>query len=82
MRSESNLLSQTDNPHSSNNKQEGPSDSNYAHIKARLSWLAGRPCVRPVSQGLVSYCLKSMVELTHSTYKYPTTPFCEMEIRK
>jgi hypothetical protein len=35
------------------------------------SWVAGRPRVQPVSQGLVSYRLKSMVELTHSTYKYP-----------
>jgi hypothetical protein len=34
MRSESNLPSQTDNQQSNNNKQEGPSDSNYAHIKA------------------------------------------------
>jgi hypothetical protein len=35
MRSESNLPSRTDNPQSNNNKQEGPSDSNYAHIKAQ-----------------------------------------------
>jgi hypothetical protein len=35
MRSESNLPSQTDNPQSNNNKQEGPSDSNYACIKAQ-----------------------------------------------
>jgi hypothetical protein len=27
-----NLLSQIDNPHNNNNKQEGPSDSNYARI--------------------------------------------------
>jgi hypothetical protein len=33
--SESNLLSQTDNPQSNNNKQEGPSDSNYTRIKAQ-----------------------------------------------
>jgi hypothetical protein len=32
--SESNLSSQTDKPQSNNNKQEGPSDSNYARIKA------------------------------------------------
>jgi hypothetical protein len=36
----------------------------------------------PAGQGLVSYCLKSMLELTHSTYKYPHTPFDEIEIRK
>jgi hypothetical protein len=41
--------------------------------------VVGRPRVRPVDQGLVSYCLKSMVELTHSTYKYPHTPFSERE---
>jgi hypothetical protein len=35
MRSDSNLPSRTDNPQSNNNKQEGPSDSNYAHIKAQ-----------------------------------------------
>jgi hypothetical protein len=35
MRSESNLPSWTDNPQSNNNKQEGPSDSNYARIKAQ-----------------------------------------------
>jgi hypothetical protein len=35
----------------------------------RLSWVAGWPRVRLVSQGSVSYRLKSMVELTHSTYK-------------
>jgi hypothetical protein len=35
MRSDNNLLSQTDNPQSNNNKQEGPSDSNYARIKAQ-----------------------------------------------
>jgi hypothetical protein len=34
-RSKSNLPSRTDNPQSSNNKQEGPSDSNYACIKAQ-----------------------------------------------
>jgi hypothetical protein len=32
---ESNLLSRIDNPQSNNNKQEGPSDSNYARIKAQ-----------------------------------------------
>jgi hypothetical protein len=53
-----------------------------AQILWRLSWVAGRPCVRPVGQGLVSYRLKSMVELSHSTYKYPHTPFGEIEIRK
>jgi hypothetical protein len=37
---------------------------------------------RLASQGLVSYHLKSMAELTHSTYKYPYTPFDEIEIRK
>jgi hypothetical protein len=42
--------------------------------EGRVGWLAG--------QGLVSYRLKSMVELTHSTYKYPHTPFGQMEIRK
>jgi hypothetical protein len=35
MRSESNLPSRLDNPQSNNNKQEGSSDSNYAHIKAQ-----------------------------------------------
>jgi hypothetical protein len=35
MRSESNLMSQINNPQSNNNKQEGPSDTNYAHIKAQ-----------------------------------------------
>jgi hypothetical protein len=30
--------------------------------------------VRPIGQGLVSYRLKSIVELTQSTYKYPTYP--------
>jgi hypothetical protein len=30
----------------------------------------------------LSYHLKSMVELTHSTYKYPHTPFGERDIRK
>jgi hypothetical protein len=35
MRSESNLPSRTDNPQSNNNKQEEPSDSNYARIKAQ-----------------------------------------------
>jgi hypothetical protein len=35
MRSESNLPSRTDKPQSNNNKQEGPSDSNYARIKAQ-----------------------------------------------
>jgi hypothetical protein len=28
-------MSQIDNPQTNNNKQEGPSDSNYAHIKAQ-----------------------------------------------
>jgi hypothetical protein len=41
--------------------------------------VAGRPRVLPVGQGLVSYHLKSMVELTHSTYKYPPYPFGEIE---
>jgi hypothetical protein len=40
----------------------------------QVAWLAG--------QGLVSYHLESMMELTHSTYKYLHTPFGEMEIRK
>jgi hypothetical protein len=35
MRSECNLLRQTDNPQSNNNKQEGQSDTNYARIKAQ-----------------------------------------------
>jgi hypothetical protein len=35
MRSESNLPSRIDNPQRNNNKQEGPSDSNYARIKAQ-----------------------------------------------
>jgi hypothetical protein len=35
MRSKSNLSSRIDNPQSNNNKQEGPSDSNYACIKAQ-----------------------------------------------
>jgi hypothetical protein len=35
MRSESNLLSWIDNPQSNNSKQEGPSDSDYARIKAQ-----------------------------------------------
>jgi hypothetical protein len=37
---------------------------------------------RLAGQGLVSYRLKSTVELTHSTYKYPQTPFGKMEIKK
>jgi hypothetical protein len=41
----------------------------------RPSWVAGRPRVRSAGQGLLSYHLKSMVELTHSTYKYPHSPF-------
>jgi hypothetical protein len=44
--------------------------------------VAGQPRVRSASQGLVSYCLKSTVELTHSTYKYPPYPFGEIESRK
>jgi hypothetical protein len=48
----------------------------------RPSCVADRPHVWPAAQGLVSYHLKSMVELTHSTYKYPHTPFGEMEIKK
>jgi hypothetical protein len=35
MRSESNLPSRIDNPHSNNNKQDGSSDNNYARIKAQ-----------------------------------------------
>jgi hypothetical protein len=42
-----------------------------AQSRWRPSWVADRPRVRPTGQGLVSYHLKSMVELTHSTYKYP-----------
>jgi hypothetical protein len=40
----------------------------------RPSWVAGQPCVRPAGQDLVSYHLNSIVELTHSTYKYPLYP--------
>jgi hypothetical protein len=58
---------------------DGVSD---AQSQWRLRWVADRPHVRPVGQGLVSYHLKSMVELTHSTYKYSHTPFGEREIRK
>jgi hypothetical protein len=44
----------------------------------------GRPAPLPwsVGLGLVSYHFKLMVELTHSTYKYPTYPFGEIEIKK
>jgi hypothetical protein len=35
MRSKSNLSSQIDNPQSNNNKQEAPSDTNYALIKSQ-----------------------------------------------
>jgi hypothetical protein len=45
-----------------------------AQSRWRPSWVANRPHVRQASQGLVSYHLKSMVELTHSTYKYPPYP--------
>jgi hypothetical protein len=45
-----------------------------AQSQWRLSWVADRPCVWSAGQGLVSYHLKSMVELTHSTYKYPPYP--------
>jgi hypothetical protein len=45
-----------------------------AQSRWRPSWLADRPCARPVGQGLVGYRLKSIVELTHSTYKYPPYP--------
>jgi type II secretory pathway component PulL len=45
-----------------------------AQSRWRLSWVASRPCVWPAGQGLVNYYLKSMVELTHSTYKYPPYP--------
>jgi type II secretory pathway component PulL len=48
----------------------------------RLSWVSGRARVWMTGQGLVRNCLKSMVELTHSTYKYPHTPFGEIEKRK
>jgi hypothetical protein len=48
----------------------------------RLSWVAGRPCVQLAGQGLVSYHLKSMVELTHSNYKCPSTAFSEIDIKK
>jgi hypothetical protein len=45
-----------------------------AQSRWRPSWVAGRPCVRSAGQGLVSYYLKSMVELTHFTYKYTPYP--------
>jgi hypothetical protein len=45
-----------------------------AQSQWRPSWVAGRPCVRTVGLGLVSYRLKSTVELTHSSYKYPPYP--------
>jgi hypothetical protein len=45
-----------------------------AQSRWRMIWVAGRPRVQLAGQGLVSYYLKSMVELTHSTYKYPITP--------
>jgi hypothetical protein len=41
-------------------------------VEAEL--VAGQPRVWPAGQGLVIYHLKSMVELTHSTYKYPSCP--------
>jgi hypothetical protein len=45
-----------------------------AQSQWRVSWVADWPCVQPTDQGLVTYHLKSMVELTHSTYKYPPYP--------
>jgi hypothetical protein len=45
-----------------------------AQCQWRPSWVAGRPHVWPAGKGLVSYHLKSMVELTHSTYKYTAYP--------
>jgi hypothetical protein len=35
-----------------------------AQSRWRLTWVADRSCLRPTGQGLVSYHLKSMVELT------------------
>jgi hypothetical protein len=53
----------------------------YQRVKERR-WMGypmakvggGQPRVWPASQGLESYHLKSMVELTHSAYKYPHAP--------
>jgi hypothetical protein len=53
-----------------------------AQSQWRLSWVASRPRVQSVGQGLVSYRLKLTVELTHSSYKYPHIPLCVREIRK
>jgi hypothetical protein len=57
-----------------------------AQSRWKPSLVVGRPRVWLAGQGLVSYCLKSTVELTHSTYnstyKNPHTPFGGGEIRK
>jgi hypothetical protein len=53
-----------------------------AQSRWRPSWVVSWPCVRLAGKGLVSCCLKSMVELTHYSYKYPHSPFGEIEIRK
>jgi hypothetical protein len=55
-------------PMSQGGSMHGVSD---AQIRWRTSWVAARPCVGLVGQGMVCYHLKSMVELTHFTYKYP-----------
>jgi hypothetical protein len=50
MRNESNLLSRTNNPQSNNNKQEGPSDNNYARFKAQDK--TGIKHIRTMTQSL------------------------------
>jgi hypothetical protein len=53
-----------------------------AQSRWQPSGVASRPRVRWAGQSLVSYHLKSMVELTLSIYKYPPYPFGEIEIKK
>jgi hypothetical protein len=45
-----------------------------AQSRWRPSWVAGQPRVQLAGQGLVSCHLKLMVELTHSSNKYPHIP--------
>jgi hypothetical protein len=53
-----------------------------AQSRWQPSGVASRPRVQSAGQSLVSYHLKSMVELTLSIYKYPPYPFGEIEIKK
>jgi hypothetical protein len=53
-----------------------------AQSQWRPSWEAGRPHARLASQELASNHLKSMVELTHSTYKYPSYPLRWKSVKK